>query len=288
MTPRAKILATISVLVVCVIGVFLWLSTRTPAPVEPALEAVRAERRAVIGTSQEGRSIEAYTFGNGSKTLLFVGGIHGGYEWNTVLLAYQFIDYLSQHASDIPDTLSVVVIPSANPDGVYKVVGKEGRFTQADVSPDASVQASGRFNARSVDLNRNFECAWKPEATWRSKTVSAGSAPFSEAETQVLQQFILTTQPVGVVFWHSQANTVYAGDCAGVFLPLSLSMMNEYASAAGYQRAETFDSYPVTGSADGWLTTINIPSITVELQTHESVEWDKNLAGSKALFSLFK
>ena len=49
----------------------------------------------IIGTSVEGRNIEAYTFGKGEKHLFFVGGIHGGYEWNSVMLAYKFLDYLT-------------------------------------------------------------------------------------------------------------------------------------------------------------------------------------------------
>ena len=39
--------------------------------------------KSVIGKSVEGRDIEAYTYGTGFNHLLFVGGIHGGYSWNT-------------------------------------------------------------------------------------------------------------------------------------------------------------------------------------------------------------
>ena len=37
---------------------------------------------------------------------------------------------------------------------------------------------------------------------------------------------------------------------------------------------------------DGWLASIGVPAITVELSSHESVDWDKNLAGVKALLML--
>src|SRR6266540_7186967 len=36
----------------------------------------------VIGFSLSGRTIEAYTFGNGERQYLIVAGIHGGYEGN--------------------------------------------------------------------------------------------------------------------------------------------------------------------------------------------------------------
>ena len=63
--------------------------------------------------------------------------------------------------------------------------------------------------------------------------------------------------------------------------------MKAYATAAGYPAVSSFDAYPVTGDAEGWLASINIPAITVELKTHETVEWEQNLAGVKALVSYY-
>lgn len=245
----------------------------------------------VIGTSVEGRDITAYHFGTGSTELLFVGGIHGGYEWNSVLLAYQFMDYLSVNPAAVPSNVSVTVIPSANPDGVFKVIKKEGRFALADVpaTDQASGQASGlgRFNAHEVDLNRNFNCNWQATSTWRSKAVSAGTAPFSEPEAAAIRDFVSKQKIDAAIFWHSQSNAVYASECNNGILPGTMAIMNAYAGAAGYPAVNTFDAYKVTGDAEGWLASVNVPAITVELKTHETVEWDKNLAGVKALFSYF-
>ena len=63
--------------------------------------------------------------------------------------------------------------------------------------------------------------------------------------------------------------------------------MNTYAKAAGYKAVDAFDAYEITGDAEGWLASIDIPAITVELATHTSIEWDKNFAGIKALFEFF-
>ncbi len=241
----------------------------------------------IIGSSVEGRTIDAYTYGNGSENIAFVGGIHGGYEWNSVLLAYRFMDYLEANPEIIPDNLSVTIIPSANPDGIYKVTGKEDRFTTADI-PDSEATVSGRFNANEVDLNRNFDCKWQPESTWRSQPVSAGSSAFSEPEAQAIKNFVLNKSPLAVIFWHSQSNAVYASECEKGVLPETLNIMNTYAKASGYKAIATFDSYPVTGDAEGWLASINIPAITVELETHESIDWEQNLAGVKALFDYYK
>jgi murein tripeptide amidase MpaA len=100
--------------------------------------------------------------------------------------------------------MRVVVIPSLNPDGLYSVVGKEGRFTIAEIPPnDAHTTGQGRFNARNVDLNRNFACKWQPESSWRGKKVAAGTAPFSEPEAASLRDVVNNITPSAVVFWHS-------------------------------------------------------------------------------------
>ena len=282
------------VLVLLVGGWYAVSNWRNQAELEPILlESVKkAETKKlspetkVIGRSVEGRPISATTYGEGKTQLAFIGGIHGGYEWNSVLLAYQFMDYLKTNPAVIPDNLKVTVIPSANPDGVYKVIGKEGRFALADV-PTTGDQAPGRFNARTVDLNRNFDCQWQPKSMWRGSSVDGGSAPFSEPEAVAIRDFVLTNKPSAVVSWHSQAGAVYASKCEGDILPETLAIMKAYAQASGYPAVKSFDAYDVTGDAEGWLASIGIPALTVELKTHQTIEWTENLAGVKALFKYY-
>ncbi|MDP2705533.1 MAG: M14 family metallopeptidase [Patescibacteria group bacterium] len=287
MPPLFKKPIVIIVLVFAVlgIGVFTFLNLQK-TPELPIVESVTPVHE-VIGQSVEGRNIDAYTYGKGETHLLFVGGIHGGYEWNSVILSYEFMDYLDENLDVIPDNVSVTVIPSANPDGVYKVIGKEGRFVIADAPKVADTTGIGRFNANDVDLNRNFDCKWKPTSTWRTKTVSAGTEAFSEPETQAIRDFVLENNPKAVIFWHSQSNAVYASECEAGILPETLDIMNAYSRASGYPAVKSFDVYEITGDAEGWLASINIPAITVELSTHGTIEWGKNLAGIQALFNYY-
>ena len=46
---------------------------------------------------------------------------------------------------------------------------------------------------------------------------------------------------------------------------------------------ESFDFYEITGDMVNWLAKNKVPAISVLLSTHNSIEWDKNLAGIKAL-----
>ncbi|MDD5711050.1 MAG: M14 family zinc carboxypeptidase [Candidatus Colwellbacteria bacterium] len=280
----AAILA-LAALGVCVF-VFFILSreARGPSPIEQEKVFPIYE---VIGKSVEGRPIVAYTYGDGATHLLFIGGIHGGYEWNSVLLSYQLMDYLEAYPAIVPEDLTVSVIPSANPDGVFEVIGAEGRFTAVDVQAKTGAVGTGRLNAHGVDLNRNFDCKWRPESMWRGNVVDAGLAPFSEPEARAIRDFVLENDSVAVVFWHSQSNAVYASECENGILAGTRAAMNAYTKASGYPAVDSFDAYEITGDAEGWLASIGIPAITVELSTHETTEWERNLAGAKALFSLY-
>lgn len=280
-----KIWGVVGIIVLIFIGIFvvrgLVKDESTPVPVveEVTVKVVKN----TIGTSVEGRPIEMYSYGGGPKHIAFVGGIHGGYEWNGSLLAYTFIEHLDQNPDLVPAGVTIDVIPSANPDALHDVVGYDGPFAATDVVTDTATLESARFNSNGVDINRNFDCKWDPKSTWRSREVSGGTAAFSEPEAMAIKNYAETYNPSAVVFWHSQANAVYASQCDDGVLPETLMLMNTYADAAGYKSVSVFDSYVVTGAADDWLASIGIPAVTVELKTHESIEWEKNLAGIKAV-----
>lgn len=285
----------LTAIIALILGFLIIALTRKPPVALPqVVEKVVKQNpeRKVIGKSVGGREIEAYTYyGGGStsavKKILFVGGIHGGYEWNSVLLAYELTDYLSANPDTIPANVRVTVIPSANPDGVFKITGKEGRFNFADVTKVGD-KSAGRFNANNVDLNRNFDCKWSPTGTWRSKTVSGGTKVFSEPESKALRDYILAKKPNAVVFYHSQAGGVYASQCGKGILPETTKIMNLYAKASGYSAVSTFDAYEIHGASEDWLASVGIPAITVELKTHTDVEWEQNLKGIRALIEFYK
>jgi len=242
----------------------------------------------VIGKSVQGRDITAYHFGTGEKEVLLVGGIHGGYEWNTVLLAYQMIDYLKANPDIIPKDVKVTIIPVLNPDGLNKVVGMSGIFTPADVPLSQEILIAGRFNDQNVDLSRNFDCDWQTKGTWQTKSVSGGSSAFSEPESLALKNYVNNNKLTSVVVWYSAAGGVFSSSCHNGILAETKDITKTYAKASGYPAYNDFTSYEITGDAVNWLAKENIPAISVLLTTHDDIEWDKNLAGVKALFNYYK
>ncbi len=244
-----------------------------------------------IGKSVEGRDIMAYHFGNlnqeGSKEVLFVGGIHGGYEWNTSLVAFEAVDYFKANPSVIPANVKVTVIPVLNPDGLFKTTGKVGRFVASDVPSDQALQIAGRFNAREVDLNRNFDCDWQATGKWQSKDVSGGSNVFSEPESVAIKNYIESSKPVGVVVWYSSAGGVYASNCHNSVSTGTRNLLNTFATASGYKAYDNFNFYEITGDMTNWLAKINIPAISVLLTNHTDTEWSKNQKGIDAVLKSF-
>src|ERR1035437_10143538 len=49
----------------------------------PDHSVIEDKTQTVIGKSVQGRNIIAYHYGTGATEIIFVGGIHGGYSWNT-------------------------------------------------------------------------------------------------------------------------------------------------------------------------------------------------------------
>ena len=254
----------------------------TEENVATTTESVRGPE-SVIGKSVSGNDIKAYHFGDGEKEVMFIGGIHGGYSRNTVAMSFEMIDWLKENPSEIPEEMTVTVIPVLNPDGLKKVTGKTDRFTAADVNKSKAIQTEGRFNANGVDLNRNFDCEWQSVGTWQSRDVSGGKTVFSEPESQAIRDYVNANKPTAIVTWYSAEGAVYTSSCKGEVSPETKTLTDLYAKAAGYKAEQNFDHYEITGDMVNWFASQNIPAISVLLTTHDQTEWNKNQAGVKAI-----
>lgn len=255
--------------------------------VEDAMEEeeVENEKETILGQSVDGRDIVAYHYGTGEKELLFVGGVHGGYSWNTALVGYELMDYLEENPSAIPENIRVTVVPVLNPDGLEKFIGTAGVFTKEDALASTIDSKTARFNAHVVDLNRNFDCDWESTGTWQNQDVDGGDAPFSEPESAAIRDYVAVHIPAAAVVWYSSAGGVFASSCHNGVSSETRAITNLYADAAGYKAYEEFDFYEITGDMVNWLAKENIPAISVLLTTHSDTEWSKNQKGIEALFA---
>lgn len=267
-------------------------ATETPVtqPTQTAVEIAEAQKNApevTIGKSVDGNDIKAYRFGTGEKEILFIAGIHGGYAWNTVLLAQQMMDHLKQNPTVVPANVKVTIIPVLNPDGLKKTVGTTGTFTKANVPTAAGATVAGRFNSNDVDLNRNFDCDWQDSGVWQNKTVSGGSSAFSEPETLALKNYVDANNPAAVVAFYSAAGGVFASSCHNGVSVETSAILKAYADASKYKSYADFDFYEITGDMVNWLAKEGVPAISVLLTNHTDTDWTKNLAGLQALLAYY-
>ncbi|MDP3880695.1 MAG: M14 family metallopeptidase [bacterium] len=252
--------------------------------------------RTIIGSSVEGKEIVAYHYYGKNEDnvdfgpyleILLVGGIHGGYSWNTALVAYEAIDYFKANPDAIPDDVKLTIVPVLNPDGLEAVVGTSGRFSKDDVPTSESETIPGRFNANEVDLNRNFDCDWQAEAKWQSRDVSGGTAAFSEPEAKAIRNYIEDVNPAAVVVYYSAAGGVFASNCHGGVLSETTDLTKVYADASGYGAYQSFDFYEISGDMVNWLAKEGVPAISVLLSDHQNVEWSKNRSGVEAILEYY-
>ena len=142
---------------------------RNAVEMHEALDALAdTHREAVqlmdIGLSAEGRPITALRLSRTDEPVrsIRILGAHHGDETSSAEVTYQTaVDLLEEPDwASILDDHAVWVVPHVNPDGI---------------------ELRRRYNANSVDLNRNYGVEWSA-AEFRS-----GSEPFSEPETRAIR-----------------------------------------------------------------------------------------------------
>ncbi len=248
---------------------------------------VGAAESQVIGRTVQGRAIEAVRFGDGPRSVVLYGGIHGGYEWNTVALTERLIEYFEANPEEVPPELRLYIIPCLNVDGLALVakagVLQDGRPLEAS-DMQSGDRSRGRFNARGVDLNRNWDANWAPTSEWRNMEVDAGRRPFSEPETRALRDFAIRMKPVVIVSYHSQADGIYYSGKRDRWEP-ARRLAQLYSEASGYPipQGRGLVSYRITGASGGYFYRLGIPEITVELEGRSGPEFEPNLAAVRAL-----
>ncbi len=145
-----------------------------PASVASPARAVAPPPPPASGRSVEGREIRCLSFGEGRRTILFIGGQHGNEPAGATLAGA-----LARRLADRPgDAMGcrVLVIPALNPDGLV---------------------AGTRANANGVDLNRDFPA---------SNAARAAHTP--QPETRFVMDVTARHRPVVIVSIHQPLSCV--------------------------------------------------------------------------------
>ena len=246
--------------------------SESPAPAANAIASASAPApvvEKVIGSSVAGRPLTAYGLDGGEIKVILVGDIHGGFEANTYELARQLLAHFEAHPGEVPDRVSLWILPTMNPDGL---------------------ETNHRWNANDVDLNRNADtdldgCAgndWSPDTEgYEGLHPGAGGAyPFSEPETRALRDFAADAHIV--ILYHSAFGAIFRDTCQRHESTARLA--EALAAGSGYPvSTEGWTSYPITGDFGDYLAGEGVAAVTVELTDHDDPEFERNLAGVQAV-----
>jgi len=218
----------------------------------------------LIGYSVNGQPIELLKYGSGEDIIVFVGGLHQGFAPASVEIMEHLRSAMENLGDGLADNLTIYLIPSLNPDSPYSPGNLEGRL-----------------NANSVDLNRNADCQWRTDGTWRGELIAGvgGPAPFSEPELLLLRNFLLDSKPVATIIYGARANDglVAPGNC-GERLESAEILTNVYADSIGYRKPD-FDEITtdiLQGDVTNWLSREGLASIAVILPDYNDADWAKN------------
>lgn len=193
----------------------------------------------VVGTSVEGRAIEAFYFGTGTGGTLILAGVHGD-ESKSVDVGRRLLERFTT----VPPAGPVVIVPVVNPDG-YAV--------------------RRRRNAAGVDVNRNFPTAdWVPGN--RRSRFYPGPSPASEPETRAVIEIVESTGPDRIISIHSIDRHRFCNnyDGPGRALARKMAARNRYPVSGSI-------GYATPGSLGTWAgVERGIPTVTLELPSHHS------------------
>ncbi|WP_161597044.1 M14 family metallopeptidase [Dyadobacter flavalbus] len=150
-----------------------------------------------IGFTANRRSITAIKAGQAEKCIALIGAVHAG-EAGPELIMYVLKKLLEKH-KDLLKKVSVIAIPSANPDMRDKLAFGNPWYI--------------RRNANLVDINRNFPTDWeKTEQNYGYSTddpqgyTYRGQYPASESETTAIMNYIKQTKPAALFSFHFLAS----------------------------------------------------------------------------------
>jgi serine/threonine protein kinase len=244
--------------------------TDTPTPTESPSPQVTTSYGS-LGTSVQGRdlSFTSYGYDNAVYTVVVVGSIQGDQPLTRDLVD-ALINFYNQNPGKIPPNSQITLIPSINPDG--NALGS-------------------RYNAHSVDLNRNWNTSdWKSNAAVpgypEGKAGAGGSQPFSEPETKALRDYLRLMKAeisnLRILILHSSVRVsngeIYPGGND------ALGISNAYASASGYAIETSWAAYVTSGEAVTWCEEKNIMAIDVVLPASQNPS--TKVSGNRSLLDV--
>lgn len=240
----------------------------------------------VIGESADNRRIYEVVLGNpkAKKHLLVIGNLHAREYMTIQLCMAQIESYMKRYnkkvngtkISTLLDKVAIHYVPSANPDGTaisqYGFNAIRDKKLRKALKKMPGNSRTWKANARGVDLNRNWNIAFRKGGR-RGSSGFHGNKAASEPEIKALVKWVNRIEKsgkiCGVVSYHSTGSILY-GRCAGSATAKvkkhTTKMYKLARQLTGYRLMPTESIRSAAGcSREYFLYKRKIPCITLEV-----------------------
>ncbi len=247
-----------------------------------------------IGTTYEGRDIvlakisQDVQRADEKPAMLYTGSIHAR-EWIGHELALKFIEYVAHNQRVDPELekslaeSTLYIVPCLNPDG-YEYSREHFSFWRKNrrVNHDGTI---------GVDLNRNFSIGFVKNPNTASN-VYGGEAPFSEAETRAIKEFVDARDNITIALdYHSQGNVffpahrfMHEAEIDGTDMNVLCANMNDEISKVTGRKYGIHRGKPpaalISGSGREYYYSKGALAIVVEVGTKNIPDYMKSMSGS--------
>lgn len=219
-----------------------------------------------IGESVMEKKLYCLKVGNGERKL-FLNGAHHGLEYLTAAFLIRFLnEYCNAYASEnsmlgydvrkLFSEVTIFAVPMVNPDGVDIAVNGidiTNPYHRQLISKVGihSFNKVWQANANGVDINHNYNAAWRAVKAYPSPSGFGGTAPESEPETKAIINLVRKENFDMLIAFHSQGGEIYY-DFDGSVPESSYSIAEKMASESGY-RVETPTGTAAFGGCKDWF-----------------------------------
>lgn len=237
----------------------------------------------IIGHSHDERSIPMIRLGSGDEALVCTAGVHGRESVNPVLMLKLIEEYCQAYEkrTSIEDydvfallnVYDICFIPLLNPDG-YQIALKGFESIRNPILRHGAKMMNiphqnWKYNARGVDLNRNF-----PSKSYVQQR--PGEFPLSEAESKVLVDIFQSIPSIAYLDFHSRGKVIYyyRGAMSHLYNKRSRRIAKRLVSVSNYalgKKEEELLSKASGGNTVHYYSEyIGKPAITVETVEEEA------------------
>lgn len=242
-----------------------------------------------IGYSALCSPLYAVRLGRGETEVFYNGSFHAN-EWITTPVLMKFIenfclayaegrDIYGHSARALFDSVSIIVAPMVNPDGVDLVTGgiRPGSETYAQARriaesyPQIPFPDGWKANLEGIDLNLQFPANWEQAReikfgqgfTSPAPRDYVGPAPLAAAESAAVYRLTRTHDFKLILAYHTQGRVIF-WQYLNYEPPGALYIGQRFSLSSGYALAQTPYASSFAGYKDWFIQEYNRPGYTVE------------------------